>query len=275
MLLKQSGSEIFLDTYALEIYLPYDYTEKTYRGNAYYSVIGSKVQFFGVGNMRFYQTQKAMDSPMTVKCHPLGCPVMILSSPTEIDTRDVQFSKGGPIRKCIVLTYYKGDSVVSNTACIKRSENVMIALTRLESGKFNHLSPETAYGILQDCQTMNGLSLRIPPEVEAIFVAERYRDPAHPSQKARFGDPAPAPDQYLSYNMRQEAMKSTTYQAITHEDINASLITAINKKNKGIVDQPTTMERIVRGMDMTELVEDRDRRIKLEQSQEKHEGAEG
>lgn len=275
MLLKQSGNEIFLDSYALEIYLPYDYTEKNYRGNAYYSVIGTKVQFYGVGNMRFYQNQKEMDIPLSVKCYELGCPVMITSAPTEIDARDVQFSKGGPVRKCIVLTYYKGDPVVCNTACIKRNENVMITLTRLESGKFSHLSPEAAYGILQDCQTMNKLSLRIPPEVEAIFVAERFRDPAHPSQKARFGDPAPAPDQYLSYNMRQEAMKSTTYQAFTHEDINASLITSINKKNKGIMDRPTTMERIVRGMDMTDLINDRDKRLEQEQSYNKEDEAEG
>jgi len=264
MLLKAVDDAIYLDTHGLDIYLPYDYTEKAYRGNNYYSVIGTKVQFFGVGNMRFYANQKEMDAPMTVTCYPLGVPTMIMSEPSEIDVREVQFSKGGPVRKCIILTYYKGDVVVSNVNSIKKNENVMITLSRLESGKFDHLSPEVTYQIIEDVQDMNNLKLRIPPELTAIFVAERFRDPANPSQKARHGDPAPAPDQYVSYNTRQDAMTSTTYQAITHEDISTSLIASVNRKRSGVIDKPTVYESIVRGLDLSEQIEARDRRLEAE-----------
>lgn len=266
-LLKQLNNGIYVNTFALEVYLPFDYTEKAYRGNSYYSILGSKVRFFCVGNMRFYDSQKQMDNPMSVKCYPLGFPMMVHSQPTEIDTREVQFSKGGPIRKCIVLTYYKGDALIENCNCIKNSDNAMIVLSRLEGGKFNHISPMVANGILSDVQSMNGVKLRIPTEVEEIFVAERYRDPANPAQKARFAEKLPADDSYITYNMRQDAMKTTTYQAITHEDINTSLIAAINRKEDGIVDEATIMERIVRGLDMSDLIEERDARLDAEESE--------
>ena len=41
---------------------------------------------------------------------------------------------------------------------------------------------------------------------------------------------------------------------------NTSLISSVNRKNSGIVDEPTAIERIVRGMDITPLVEERDKR---------------
>ena len=266
-MLKEQNNAIYVDTFAMEVYLPFDYTEKAYRGNSYYSILGTKVRFFCVGNMRFYKDQKQMDNPLTVKCHALGFPMMVVSDPSEIDVREVQYSKNGPVRMCIVLTYYKGDALIENCNCIKSTDNPMIVLARLEGGKFNHISPMVANGILSDVQSMNNVKLRIPTEVEEIFVAERYRDPANPAQKARFAEKLPADDSYVTYNMRQDAMKTTTYQAVTHEDINTSLISSINRKNDGIVDEATVMERIVRGLDMSDLIEERDKRLDAEEAE--------
>ena len=265
---KTVGDQIFVDCYALELYLPYDYIDKEYRGHRYYTVIGTRVKFFGVGNMRFYTNEKQMSSPLTVKSHPLAVPMILSSDPSEIDVREIQLSKGGPVRKCIVLTYYKGDAFLDNTKSIKTNENVMIVLQRLEGGKFDHLPPQVANGILYDCQEMNGVKLRIPTEFEEIFVAERYRDPENPSKKVRFAKGLPTDDVYTSLNMRQDAMQATTYQAITHEDINTSLIASINRKNDGIVDEPLAMERIVRGMDISDMVAARDARLVKEQERQ-------
>lgn len=260
--LKESGGKIYVDCFGMEVYLPSDYMGKAYRGNSYYSLIGNKVRFFGVGNIRFFSSQKEMDSPTSVKSYTLGYPMMITSEPSDIDTRDVQFVKNGVIRKCIVLTFYKNDIFVDNTNTISNTDNVMIYMTRIESGKLDHIKPEEAIVIFRDMQAYNGLSLRIPEEAEEIFVAERYRDPNNHSRKIRFADQSKVDyDREVSLNLRQEAMKTSTYQAITHEDINTSLITSINRYESGEIDEPLPMERIVRALPMDDLKQERDARI--------------
>lgn len=263
---RESGNSIYVDVYALDVYLPYDYLDKAYRGISYYSIVGSKVRYFAVGNMRAYKNQKEMESPLTAKTHPLGFPMIIMSEPSETNVKEVQFVNGGPIRRCIVLTYYKDDVFVENVNCIAQAENAMIILSRLEGGKMDHFGPEVSIGVFQDVQSMNKISFRIPSEEEEIFIAERYRNPNKHSQKARFADSTTADDRFVSYNMRQEAMKTTTYQALTHEDINTSLIASINRKNDGIIDDPTIMERVVRGLDMSDLIKERDEREASEEN---------
>lgn len=259
------GTVKYVNIFAIEVYLPYDYLDKAYRGQNYYALVGTKVRYFGVGNMRFYNSQKEMDSPLTVPVHTLGIPMLITGEPSDIDTRDVQFTRGGPVRKCVVLTFYKDDEFLSNVDSIKGNDNVMIYLTRLQGGKLDHMPPEDALGVLQDVQRMNGVKLRIPSEEEEIFIAERYRSDRDPSKKARLVDTTD-PDKAVSLNMRQEAMKSTTYQALTHEDINTSLVASVNRKRAGIVDEPTPMEVITRGMSTSKLVADRDRRLEQEKN---------
>ena len=105
---------------------------------------------------------------------------------------------------------------------------------------------------------MNKLKLNIPSEEEEMMVAERYRMDGS-MKRARFGEPDNM-DDIMSLNMRQEGMEASTYQAFSNEDINTSLISSINRKAAGIVDEPTSIERIVRGMDITPLVEERNRR---------------
>lgn len=268
--LKESGSQIFVDCYGMEVYLPYDYNGKSYRGADYYSVIGNKVRFFGVGNMRFFASQKEMDSPSSVKTYTLGYPMMITSIPTEIDTRDVQFVKNGVVRKCIVLTFYRNDVFMDNVNSISSTDNVMIYLARMEGGKLDHINPDEAMNILRDVQSYNGLSLRIPEETEEIFVTERYRDPNNHSRKIRFADQGKTNfDREVSLNLRQEAMKTSSYQALTHEDINTSLITSINRYQDGEMDEPLAMERVVRGLNMDDLKAERDARIAAQQKSDK------
>ena len=57
----------------------------------------------------------------------------------------------------------------------------------------------------------------------------------------------------ISHNMRTDAIQSTTFQGLTHEDVNSALLAAINRKDAGIVDEPTMMERLMRGLDMEDL----------------------
>lgn len=250
---KTVNGQMLVDCYALEVYLPHEYVNSAYRGAPFYSMLGSKVKFLGVGNMRFFKNEKELADPESVKSHPLGTPMLITSEPAEIDVREVRLSKGGQLRKCVVLTYYKGDLFLVSTGTIKTTDAMMMTLSRLEQGKLDHVTPEVAVSIIHDCEIMNGLSLRIPSEELEIFVGERYRDPSSPRFKYRHHEGEVDPDTMISHNMRTDAIQSTTFQGLTHEDVNSALLAAINRKDAGIVDEPTMMERLMRGLDMEDL----------------------
>lgn len=250
---KIVDGQAIVDCYALELYLPAEYVDAAYRGSPYYSVLGTKIKFFGVGMFRAFRSQKEVDNPESVEAYPFGVPMLLTTEPDETDVRDVRFSKNGPLRKCIVLSYNKGAKFLITTETIKNSDAMMMYLSRLEQGKLDFIPPEIAIEMEADCERMNGSNLRIPSEEMEIFVAERYRDPDHPGRKYRFHTGVVDPDTMISHNMRTDAIQGTAYQAITHEDINSALIASINRKKDGVVDEPTMMERIVRGMDMEDL----------------------
>ena len=255
---KFDKEKVLVDCFAVELYLPYDYTETGYRGTPFYSVLGTKVKFLGIGNFRFFQSEKEMEKPEKVPCHPFGIPMFIMSEPMDVETRDVKFSEGSPYRKCLVLSYTKGDVFILNTELIQNSDALMMTLSRLEQGKLDHVPPEVAVEILADCEHMNGVSLRIPPEETEIFVAERYRDPDHPERLYRYSTEQDDPYHIVSRNMRVDAHQGSTFQAIMHEDISSGLIASANRKRKGIVNQPGPFECAIRGISMEHLKEEDD-----------------
>lgn len=256
---RQANNATYVDSFALEVYLPFDYMGKAYRGYEYYTLIGSNVRFYAVGMMRFFNNDKELQNPNSVKCYPLGIPMRIESSPSSIDIRDVQFTKNGPIRKCIVLTYYKGDAFMTTNDSIQSSNNMMILLSLLESGKLAFFPPDAMVQLLADCEKYNNIKLRVPSEEEEIFIAERYRNPANHYKKARLSTNVDS-DNLTAYNIRQDTMQTSTYQAWIGEDISSSLIVSANRHESGVIDDPTIMERIVRNMDMTDVINDRNKR---------------
>ena len=251
-MLKESGSKMIVDSFGMDVYLPAEYINSAYRGSPYYSVLGTKVRFLGVGSMRFFKNQKEMDEPDELQSYPLGIPMLITTEPNGVDVREVKLSKTGPVRKCVVMSYLKGDVFLTNTEVIKNVDAMMMLLSRLEQGKLDYIPPEVAVQLIHDCERMNGISLRIPSEEMEIFVAERYRDPTYPTRKYRFHTGAADPDRMISHNMRTDAIQGTSFQGVMHEDINSALVAAVNRKASGIVDEPSPFERVIRGLDMEE-----------------------
>lgn len=249
------NEQILVDTYAVDVFIPAEYLGSEYRGTSYYSIIGNQVRYFAVANFRVYHTEKQFKDPLSVLTYPLGIPMTILCKPSEIDTREVKFTVNGPIRKCIVLTFYKNDEFISNVKGIANGNHVMMLLWRLSGGKLTHIPPTVVAQMVPDAEKMNKVNLRISPEELEMYISERYRNPNNPSQKLRFSSADLDSDKEVSYRVRDEVMKSNTYQAVTHEDPNNALIVSTNRARRGEYNEPTIAERIVRGMSIDDIIE--------------------
>lgn len=273
---KTEDKQVLVDCYAMIVYLSAEFQGLSYRSTPYYSMLGTKCRYLGVGMMRFFKDEKELEDPEKVKCYPLGIPALITSEPSSIDVDDIRYSKDGPLRHCLVLTFYKGDRFMVSSEAIQNSDACMMFLARLEQGKLDMYDPKTAISMLRDVQIMNKLSLRIPSEEEEIFVVERYRDPDHPGRKARYHTGNFEPDTGISYNSRVESHKATTYSAMFGEDINSGLIASVNRFTAGVRDDPSMAEALFRNMDMTGFAEeeerDRENEAKIAETKNKDHG---
>lgn len=254
---RTEKDKILVDCFAVDVFLPESYIGSEYRGASYYSVYGNLIKFYALGNIRFYKNDKELQNPLSTKTYVLGIPTVVTSKPSEISTQDVQFTQNGPIRKCIVLRYYRNDEFLCTQNTIATFYHMMMLTNRLNGGKITFIPPHLMPSIIEQAERMNYQDLRLPKEEIEMLVSERYRDPDHPSRRVRFATELnPDSDRILSYRMRDDAMQTTTFQAITHEDINKSLVASVNRKRKGIRNNPTVTERIVRSMPIDDLTND-------------------
>lgn len=251
----EKDDKIIVNCYAVELYLPAEYADMNYRGTPYYAILGVKVKYLGIGNFRFFNSEKEMEHPEEIPTYPYVVPMLLTAQPTDIEVRDVQFKANGRIRKCIVLTFIKGDEFLCNTNVIKSGDPVMMYMARLEGGKLDHIPPEVAISGLHDAEEFSGISLRIPAEDEEVFVSARYRNPRHPTQEYRYYDGPPETDKIISNNARTDAQQMGTFAGVMFEDINNTLITSVNRANRGEVGEVTPFEAVVRGLPMDKWIE--------------------
>lgn len=249
---RTDKNSILVDVPIIEVYIPYEYMTTSPPGtsNKYYEVLGENVRYYGIANFKVFMSEKEHQEKIEdVLTYPMGIPTMLIAHPTETTVKEMRFNKNYPYEKMIVLTFNKGDAFIVNTNTIKSADNVSGLMSRFEAGKLTNIPPAMTDEVIEFGQEINNIKLKLPSEMIEAFSAERYRDPNNPAQKLRFSKASDdtIANKVVSYNMREEAMQSTTYQGISFEDINSSIITATNRKNAGIVDDATIMEKIIRG----------------------------
>lgn len=240
-MLKTVNNQMIVDVPILEIYLPFEYQDK-----GLYFMKGELIEFFAVCNMKAFKSESELEHRAEVKTIPVGIPMMITSNPSDLEVGEVRFTPNAPFRKCIILRYYKGDQLMTNTSCISASDNVSNLMNMLENGKLDFIPVKYVRQIIDDAERLNGVNLRMSSEAKDAMVIECYRDPSNIKRPLRFAKNKDDP-RITSVTAREESILASTYQAFSFEDINSSLIAAVNRSKEGVKEVPTVMEQIVRG----------------------------
>lgn len=243
---KKTGSSIIVEAPIVEVYVPFEYSTREL-----YQVVGENVRYFGIANFKVFDNEAQLEHREKPKTIPFGISAFIDAHPSETEVDDVQFVKDGIYRKCIILRFYKGDAFAVSTDIIKSPDNVSIVMNMLENGKLDNIPANCVAKVIRHAQDINGVNLRLPEEYLRVLVAEKYRDPERRSQKIRYSS-NPESDTVLSVNSREETMLSSTFQGITFEDINTSILVACNRKEAGIEEKESVMEQIIKGEKVTE-----------------------
>lgn len=238
----QDGNSIKVNCPLLEVYVPDEYMD-----NGSYEVVGQDSKWFGIGNYKAFQSESELDHRDRIPTYPIGIAAFITSRPSERDVGDIQFTKGGIARPCIIMRFYKGDLFMVNRNVIKMVENMSKLTQMLEAGKLDHVPPSVVSDLIQHNQEITNVSLRLPASYFDTIVVERYRDPNNPKHKLRHAKENNSEGKVVSITPREDAMTATTFQGFTFEDVNSSLIAGCNQSRKGEKSEPTIMEQLIRG----------------------------
>lgn len=240
---KYSGDQILVDTYGLELYLPFEYSN-----NGFYRMLGNKVEWLGIANYKAFGSEKEMENRDAVPTYPIAISGFITSKPFEVDIGDVKFVKGGVERHSLILRFFKNDIFVVNKNIIKSVDNLKAIMSLLESGKLENIPVEHIPSALNKAQETSNVKLALSQSYLDVIAIEHYRNPDNVAQKYRHGETNKT-GAVRAINAREESMSASTFQMVSFEDINTSMLASCNRDDKGIRDEATAIEKIIKGSD--------------------------
>jgi len=239
--LVDDGENIVFNGHYLEMYIPAFYFESQLAEN-----YGSSLRVFGLFNTRVYTDKGA---PM--KLETFNLPTLVYIYPSEIEKKELQLVEGdnGEVESYYIAKFYKGAKIMKNIIP-QDASNVELFLDILCRGKIPKTIP---YGqVLQIWQknlSLNGVKLGVTATVLEVVISEIYRDKKKPEQtfaKVIGKDPSTSEYAYKTANIREICARNSTFAALTFEDMDSMITSAlnINKYNKQETESP--IEKIIK-----------------------------
>jgi hypothetical protein len=237
--LKDDGEYIIFNGYYLECYIPSIYFASNLGEN-----YGSDLRVFGIFNVRVF-TEKMQ--PM--KLETMNFPSIISIHPSEVEEKLLSLLPDVDPEKYTIAKFYRGGKVMRN-AIPQDSSNVELFINLITKGKLPRTIP---YGSILDMWMknlmINKVKLGVVSSVLESIIAEFYRDKDKPEikfAKTIGANPNASEYAYKPANIREICARSSTFAALTFEDMDAMLTSSINisKYNKEQVESP--LEKILK-----------------------------
>lgn len=230
---------IYLDAPYMEAYIPMYYFEKS----GFAEDKGEILSVFGIMVTRFFENDKVIAEKT------LCVPSMIDMYCTDYENREVELPRYGTI-PCKVMKYYQGQKIMSANI-IQDSGNAITMLDFIIAGKLPVLLPyKSIIEVWYKNQHLNGTDFGVPSFILELILSVAYRSQTDPTKKfcEEIGQPGSTLSEfdYRCVSVRQICQYSSTFQSLTFEDIDAMITSSLNRTRRGIKDEPTPVENVIK-----------------------------
>lgn len=220
---RSDGKFIYLEAEYAEFYIPKYYFELTSR---FAEDVGNIVKALGIFDVGIFESGKLKEMKV------LNLPTWIDFFVIDSEDRDVQLPNDTEITPCKVLKYSKGHKIM-NSGVIEDSSNVEAYLDFVTKGKVPSIVPyEKSLQIWRKNQALNSANLGVPSVIEELILSVSYRDKKNPGTKFAHvigKDPNVSQYDYVMNNIRQICQYTSTFTALTFEDLDAMVTTSLNR----------------------------------------------
>lgn len=229
---KSDGeSKILYTGEELEMYIPDYFTQK-----GLVNIIGEMYEVFGVLDVKCINNGR-------VETGTLNIPMFNYFYPKEVTTG--VDSKGEKVK---IMHFYK-DSVVMNKAIKKDTTNCEMILKLIMGAKLPNTIP---YGkLLKVWDTnlqANGMNYKVASVVKEIILMELYKDKTLSQRYAAIKGKNPNASEfdYRAMSVDDICSTSSTFSALTYEDMDKMIIESINMKQYNKQQKESPLEKLIK-----------------------------
>lgn len=239
--LKEKDNKAIFTGNQLECYIPQSFFDKGMT-----SIDGEYVSTLGVFNLRATTNDK--QDITKSKLLTFGVPTMVTMKPTSIEKRELNLL-GTHSESYTVLTFFNGDELLTSLDVVATVDNTELFMMKLlTEGKLPSTIKYTDVFLLYlKNLELNGMNLESPGSILSIIASETYRykgDNTLPLRKV-LGKGKCGELDYVTANMRSICSLSSTFSALTFEDIDAMIIQSVNRKRYNYNNAETPLESII------------------------------
>lgn len=221
---KSDNKYIYLDTSYAEFYIPKYYFESS---GSLAEDRGSVIKGLGLFEVGFFENDKLKEMRI------LNLPTWTEFFVYESVEREVAFPGGDNTAiPCKVLKYLKGQKIM-NADVVKDSSNSEAFLNFILRGKLpTFLKYEDSINVWRKNQELNSVYLGVPSVIQELVLSNSYR--YKKDQNKKFSqvigkDNSVSQYDYMMNNIRQICQYTSTFTALTFEDIDAMVTTSLNR----------------------------------------------
>lgn len=235
----EKDNQLIVNAAVFELIIPTSYASR-----ALFTKEAGYYKLFAVGMGRFFRSSAIYEkSPDSVELKPIDVPVFITTKPSLVETDIMEVPKGGNQQPVYRLIYYLNDVFATSLDYIKSADNKVLMYNLMDDGKADFLPYLTIAKLVESVYYYNGGGIPVPIEAIHAMVAEKCKNPKNYEQDARFMKEVPYA--ITALNPRESMVTGNVAGMFAFEDVNTALMVAANKKSKGIVDDATTIEKII------------------------------
>lgn len=239
--LKDDGNNIIFTGNCMEIYIPDSYFERDIA-----IIEGVVVKTFGILPCTVFDANiKELNS------YVLNLPttITLYFKELSIEKRTIHKQTGSSPESCHILRFFKNDPIMPNIIQQDSSNVSTFFINLLCTGKLTLLPYDKIFEVWQKNLELNGANLGLTGTAMEVILSEIYRSREDPNEKFAIAiskNPKISMYDYRASNIREICSRSSTFAALTFENMDAMLTSSLNMKNYNKKQVESPLEKILK-----------------------------
>lgn len=238
---RSDNSYIYLEKPYCEFYIPLSFFDSS---GGFAEDMGQIIKALGIFNVGFFENDKL------VEMRVLNLPTYINILVYDYEIRRVELPGESSPVPCKVLKYFQGNKVMESSV-IQDAGNAELYLKFVLQGKIPLSVPYDKSIILwRKNQKLNGISLGVPSIIEELILSASYRSKSNPATKFAYvvgkNPEGTSMYDYKAASVRQICQYTSTFTALTFEDIDSMITSSLNRSRDKIPEAQSPIEQIIK-----------------------------